>query len=544
MLLRAGSTSSDKTAPAASAAPIAGETSAVDAQAQEAGAETDVMAMSGPIMQSAALINEITGRYAFSQQKAREFCVGLAKKIDDVKLMAGISTGASGLGTLAAGTALTTGIMKAGNDKKIGEASEKIAELNAENAALDAKAAGLADIMEGTSRNLAEAQKEYKEKCNSEIPRSGESREKCIELYHAVNTLQRTLNSELSSEEIASLRELIPETPLKNYFSEEKEKRESAQLTVYRIKERIQEDADKEIENIKSKARDYKCYITSYYSADWAGALRHIKEGDVDSSTNCRELKRFDPYFEKMDLYYTQYNTVEKFTSKNSGGIERVRMDDQRQELLESMPGQKAKLDKEKAALLAEKDALGKKSDTLGTVRTVGNFAAGGTSAVSAATSFVGMSQLDDLIKDMNACDSYVREIKEQRFELADEDPADALLPEMDRIIAACSGLNSSNIQDIKGKMMASGIISSVGAGTGIAGGVTSVIAGGKEKKGADPTLSNTKTETGTKGLNLASNILAGVTTATSATSVVLGGVTLAELANNDDTAKACRDAF
>ncbi|MDR2099119.1 MAG: hypothetical protein LBO78_03815, partial [Rickettsiales bacterium] len=66
-----------------------------------------------------ASISEIKSRYVFSQQKAREFCTGLSGKIDQVKIMAGISTAASGVGTLAAGTALVTGVMKANLDKSI-----------------------------------------------------------------------------------------------------------------------------------------------------------------------------------------------------------------------------------------------------------------------------------------------------------------------------------------------------------------------------------------------------------------------------------------
>jgi len=193
--------------------------------------------------------------------------------------------------------------------------------------------------------------------------------------------------------------------------------------------------------------------------------------------------------------------------------------------------------DKELSNLKAALDKDKQTSAALGTVRTVGNFVAGGASAGSAISAFVGAAQFDNLIKDMNACDSHVRDIKGQRDELKALAPNDALLADMDDIVAACSGLNSRNIGDVKNKLTAVGIISSVGAATGIAGGITSAVAGSKEAHGALGAKD-------TKGLNIASNVLAGVTTATAGTSTVISGIMLSDLVKNSDTADTCAGAF
>ena len=180
---------------------------------------------------------------------------------------------------------------------------------------------------------------------------------------------------------------------------------------------------------------------------------------------------------------------------------------------------------------------LSQKSATLGTVRTVGNFVAGGAGAASAISAFVGAGQFDALIKDMNACDSHVRDIRGQREELAAVAPADVALAQMDDIIDACAGLNSKNIADVKNKLVATGIISSISGAAGLVGGVTSAIAGAKENKGAIGSRD-------TKGLNMASTVLAGVTTGTALTSTVISGVMLSDLMKNGKVAEACASAF
>jgi hypothetical protein len=301
-----------------------------------------------------AAVSEIKARYNVSYNKARDFCSGLSDGLKQVKIMTGISVGASAVGTVAGGTAAVTGVMKAYNDKKISE--------------LEFKQNDLAKFMVMSPEDLEKAVKDG-----------------------------------------------------------------SLSLSVQAVNEQI-DGLDKELEAAK------------------------------------------------------------------------------------------------------------KTSQNLGTARTVGNFVAGGTSVVSAATSFGGSKGLDELEKNMNLCAAYIMEIDREQTELAFAAPTDPDVQKMLKIVSSCSGLNSNNIADIKKKLSVSGVISVVGAVAGISGGITSAVAGGKEKVGASAT--DTTRDDNTKGLNIASNVMAGVTAATSLTSAVIGGITLAGLNKNSDIADKCRDVF
>jgi len=187
-------------------------------------------------------------------------------------------------------------------------------------------------------------------------------------------------------------------------------------------------------------------------------------------------------------------------------------------------------------AELANIDKVKKESQTLGNVRTIGAGVAGATGAVGAVTSFAGTATLDKLIEDMNACDSYVREIESQKTELAFAAPDDATISQMNKIIESCKGMSSKNIADIKSKLKAAGIISAIGAAAGIAGGITSAMAVSKEK---DP---NNKEDT--KGLNMVANITSGAAAAGNLGGAILSGVTRSGLIKNGDIADKCKAAF
>ncbi|MDR3208717.1 MAG: hypothetical protein LBT45_02595 [Rickettsiales bacterium] len=66
-----------------------------------------------------AATDEILGRYNASLGKAQSFCSALPEQIGRVKLMSGISLGATAVGTIGGGAAVATGIIKWNNDKKI-----------------------------------------------------------------------------------------------------------------------------------------------------------------------------------------------------------------------------------------------------------------------------------------------------------------------------------------------------------------------------------------------------------------------------------------
>ncbi|MDR3126571.1 MAG: hypothetical protein LBT92_02985, partial [Rickettsiales bacterium] len=81
---------------------------------------------------------DIRENYRISREAATSACGAISKPMGDIALFAGISTVSSAVGTLAAGAATVTGIMKASNDKKLEKDREalraRLAELNATDA--------------------------------------------------------------------------------------------------------------------------------------------------------------------------------------------------------------------------------------------------------------------------------------------------------------------------------------------------------------------------------------------------------------------------
>ena len=58
--------------------------------------------------------------------KAKNSCIGIMDELKTIQVLAGVSTGASAVGTLTSGGALASGIVKAGKDKKIEENKKNI----------------------------------------------------------------------------------------------------------------------------------------------------------------------------------------------------------------------------------------------------------------------------------------------------------------------------------------------------------------------------------------------------------------------------------
>jgi hypothetical protein len=150
----------------------------------------------------------------------------------------------------------------------------------------------------------------------------------------------------------------------------------------------------------------------------------------------------------------------------------------------------------------------------------IGAFASGGLNAGAAAANFIGRSQLDDLIADMDECKRALGEIERERTELVLENPNDRSIREMDLILENCNGFNQGNILGIGKTLAASGIIAAIGAAAGIAGGIAAV----KDSKAA--------------------NVLSVGSGASAAASAVLSGITITGLEKNTGTAEKCGKAF
>ena len=172
-----------------------------------------------------------------------------------------------------------------------------------------------------------------------------------------------------------------------------------------------------------------------------------------------------------------------------------------------------------------------KLSGTLGGWRTAGAITAGVGGAVGTAA-FGGLKTLDNLVVEMNACDSYVQEISKQAAELRIAAPDNPAIAAMDDITKNCKGMSSKNIATIKGNMLTAGIISAVGAAAGVVGGIASVDANKKDK------------EKRGNGANTVANVSSIAATAGNIGGVIFSGLTLSGLIKNGDIAAKCKAAF
>lgn len=152
------------------------------------------------------------------------------------------------------------------------------------------------------------------------------------------------------------------------------------------------------------------------------------------------------------------------------------------------------------------------------------------TSTASTITSAISLSKMDELIKKVKSCNKHIKEIAPIADDLLDEevDPDDKIIYQVGKIKSACTGFDEQNIESIKGQLIGTTITSGVGAASGIVGTVAK-------------SIGNNKTDEKVKdNADLASKIATGITTATSATSVILSSTTLAGLNKNKDTADKC----
>ncbi|MDR3126679.1 MAG: hypothetical protein LBT92_03550, partial [Rickettsiales bacterium] len=76
---------------------------------------------------------DIKENYRIARAAASSACRAIVRPMNNIAVLAGISTVSSGVGTIAAGTALATGIAKTGTDKKVEQrklALDRLKELN------------------------------------------------------------------------------------------------------------------------------------------------------------------------------------------------------------------------------------------------------------------------------------------------------------------------------------------------------------------------------------------------------------------------------
>ncbi|MDR1826565.1 MAG: hypothetical protein LBQ49_02635 [Rickettsiales bacterium] len=179
------------------------------------------------------------------------------------------------------------------------------------------------------------------------------------------------------------------------------------------------------------------------------------------------------------------------------------------------------------------RDEAVKKSGAFGKARTVGSFVGGAGGAAGAVTSFLGTKTIDELIVDMNACDSYRVEIENQRMEMIFADSANPDMDVMTKIVEGCKGMNPRNIAEIKKQMTTAGVISAVGAAAGIAGGVISMSANTKDAKDGSH-----------KSMNVGATVLAGASGVAGLGAMIFSASALSGFSRNAQIAEKCAAAF
>ena len=184
----------------------------------------------------------------------------------------------------------------------------------------------------------------------------------------------------------------------------------------------------------------------------------------------------------------------------------------------------------------AELEKLEKKSKTLGNVRTGLMAGATVTSAVSTGTSIGATVNAEKLAKKMSDCNEAVRQLKLAISIAEAEEVEEEKLAHAREITSACTGFDKDNINTLKTQMTASAIVSGIGTATAGAGTITSAMANSKKVREDDSEKGRKKE----KGLNLASNILAGVTMGTSATSTVLSATAISKAKKDSKMAEEC----
>ena len=165
---------------------------------------------------------------------------------------------------------------------------------------------------------------------------------------------------------------------------------------------------------------------------------------------------------------------------------------------------------------------LNKKSKMLGNVRT-GMLAANTATSVAGAVISSQNKTTGSIKEAIDKCMSATEDLRESMMQ-ARIDGRDTI--EAKRIVDACSEYKSADLSKIDKLATGSTVSSSIGAVAGGVGMITSIAANTDSTRKDDSKDGKAKE----KNLNTASNVLSGVTTATSAVSTVLNGVQIATI--------------
>ena len=182
-----------------------------------------------------------------------------------------------------------------------------------------------------------------------------------------------------------------------------------------------------------------------------------------------------------------------------------------------------------------------KKSKTLGNVRTGLMAGATVTSLTSTVTSTVTTVKASELAEQMINCDNKIAEVRIAKSLLETFDVENnTYIEKAKKVLDSCTGFDKNNINTLKTTMTASAIISGIGSATAGTGTITSALANSQKIRN-DNSDKGKKKE---KGLNITSNILAGVTMGTSGASTVLSATSIERAKKDSSIAERCENAL
>ncbi len=188
------------------------------------------------------------------------------------------------------------------------------------------------------------------------------------------------------------------------------------------------------------------------------------------------------------------------------------------------------------SALTEQRDQMTEKSITLGNVRT-------GTMAASTATNIAGAVIAgtnkidDDLSVKIGACMGAVAALSDARNQArVDGSASPEQLTAADNIISKCGAYDAVDMEKINRRATGGMVASSIGAASGLTGTITSGVANSDNVRNGDADKE--------QKLNTASNVLAGVTTAASATATIFNATQIAAIKKMSTIADECEGAL
>jgi hypothetical protein len=152
-------------------------------------------------------------------------------------------------------------------------------------------------------------------------------------------------------------------------------------------------------------------------------------------------------------------------------------------------------------------------------------------STASTVTSAISIAKFEELINKIKDCNKQIKEIKliESEFVDAETPETDPLLYQISEITSKCGDISENDMESIKGQLIGSTVVSSLGAVSGVAG----IVAQGIDASKND----NDKAKT---GADITAKVATSVSSATSLAGSILGGTTIATVQENKTKAEDC----